>query len=100
MAICWERAVPFAFHLSCLSFSTVLVVRRVLFPFGVWSRMWSSIVSFPDHCLFSTLKLYMPQGIYIFELPQDAGIHTDVDKFLFVWPSRFFLIFGAGYALG
>ena len=55
MAICWERAVPLAFHLCCVNFSAVLVVR-VPFPFGVWGRMWNSIVSVPDHCLFlSTL---------------------------------------------
>ena len=51
MAICWERAVVLAFHLCCFNFSAVLVVR-VLFPFGVWGRMWNSIVSVPDHCLF------------------------------------------------
>ena len=54
MAICWERAVPLAFHLCCFKFSAVLVVR-VHFPFGVWVRMWNSIASIPDHCLFSTL---------------------------------------------
>ena len=32
-------------------FSAILVVR-VPFPFGVWGRMWNSIVSVPDHCLF------------------------------------------------
>ena len=53
MAFCWERAVPcpvgFSFVLS--SFTAVLVVR-VPFPFGVWGRVWNSIVSVPDHCLF------------------------------------------------
>ena len=34
MAICWERAVPLAFHLCCFYFSVVLAVR-VPFPFGV-----------------------------------------------------------------
>ena len=51
MAIRWGRAVPLAFHLCCFNFSAVLVVR-VPVPFGVWGRMWNSIVSFPDHCLF------------------------------------------------
>ena len=32
-------------------FSAVLVVR-VPFIFGVWDRVWNSIVSVPDHCLF------------------------------------------------
>ena len=44
-------AVPLAFHLCCFNFSAVLVVR-VPFPFGVWGRMWNSIVSVPDHCRF------------------------------------------------
>ena len=36
MAVCWEGAVPLAFHLCCFNFSAVLVVR-VPFPFGVWA---------------------------------------------------------------
>ena len=36
---------------TCFNLSAVLVVR-VPFPFGVWDRMWNSIVSVPDHCLF------------------------------------------------
>ena len=51
MAICWERVVPLAFHLCCVYFSAVLVVR-VPFPFGVWGRVWNSFVLVPDHCLF------------------------------------------------
>ena len=51
MAVCWERAVPLNFHLCCFTFSAILVVR-VPFPFGVWGRMWNSIVSVLDHCLF------------------------------------------------
>ena len=47
MAICWERAVPLAFHLCRFNFSAVLVVC-VPFPFGIWGRMWNSIVSVPD----------------------------------------------------
>ena len=51
MAICWERAVPLAFHLCYFYFSAVLIVG-VPFPFGVYDRMWNSIISVPDHCLF------------------------------------------------
>ena len=51
MAICWEGAVTLAFRLCCFNFSAVLVVR-VPFPFGVWGRMWNSIVSVPDNCFF------------------------------------------------
>ena len=51
MAICWERAVPLAFFFCCFYFSAVLIVG-VPFPFGVYGRMWNSIVSVPDRCLF------------------------------------------------
>ena len=51
VVICWERAVPLAFHLCWINFSVVLVVR-VPFLLGVWGRMWNLIVSVPDHCLF------------------------------------------------
>ena len=57
MAICWERPLPLAFHLCCFYFSVVLVVR-VPFPIGVWGRMWNSIVSVPDLCLFVYLTQY------------------------------------------
>ena len=50
MAICLERAVPFAFHLRAV-LSVVLIVG-VPFPFGVCGRMWNSIVSVPHQCLF------------------------------------------------
>ena len=46
-----ERAVPLAFHLCCFYFSAVLIVG-VPFPFGVKGRIWNSIVSVPDYCLF------------------------------------------------
>ena len=44
-----------AFHL-CFNFSAVLV-ERVPFPFGVWGRMWNSIVSVPDRCHFCLLEV-------------------------------------------
>ena len=34
MAVCWERAVPLAFHLCCFNSSAVIVVP---FSFGVWA---------------------------------------------------------------
>ena len=40
-----------AFHLCCFYVSTILIVG-VPFSFGVEGRMWNSIVSAPDHCLF------------------------------------------------
>ena len=55
MVICWERAVPLAFHLCCFYFSDGLVVR-VLFPFGVWGRVWNSIISVPISAFLSSLK--------------------------------------------
>ena len=50
----WERAVPLAFNLCSFNFSAVLVAF-VPFPFGVWGRMWNSILSVPDHCHFYLL---------------------------------------------
>ena len=35
----------------CAVFSDILIVG-VQFPFGVQGRMWNSIVSVPDRCLF------------------------------------------------
>ena len=53
MVICWERAVILAFHLCYFYFSSVLIVG-VPFLFGVYGRMWNSIVSVlaPGHCPF------------------------------------------------
>ena len=61
MAICWERAVPLDFYLCCFYFCVVLVVR-VPFPFGVLGRVWNSIVSGPDHCLFYLLDSHYEMG--------------------------------------
>ena len=40
--------------------NTVLIVCAP-FPFGVWGRMWNSIVSVPDHCLFTYLHNPTPR---------------------------------------
>ena len=53
MAICWERAVPLAFHLCCFYFSAVLIVG-VPFPCGVKGRILNSIVSFLSIAFLST----------------------------------------------
>ena len=42
---------PWLFTCVVFIFSTVLVVR-IPFPFCVLGRVWNSIVSVPDHCLF------------------------------------------------
>ena len=52
MAMCWERAVPLAFHL-CRFYSSVVLVIRAPFPFGVWGCVWNSTISVPDHCPFT-----------------------------------------------
>ena len=52
MVICWEC--PLGVSLVFI-FSAVFVVR-VPFPFGIWGRVWNSIVSVPDHCLLSSLN--------------------------------------------
>ena len=54
MVIFWERAVPLVFRLCC--FGAVLIVG-VAFPFGVKDKMWNSIVTVPDHCLFTLNKI-------------------------------------------
>ena len=74
MAICWERPAPLAFHLCCFDFSADLVVR-VPFPFGVSGRVWNSIVSVPDNCLFIfytvcpdlSIRILMIIMVYIFD---------------------------------
>ena len=98
MAICWERALPLAFHLCC--FIAVLAVC-VPFPFGVWGRLWNSIVSVPNHSLFiyflrtrfralnwrivlfprKAFKIYIISG----RVPKGAGLLSlDVKIFLIV----------------
>ena len=39
---------------ACATFLDAVLTVCVLFPFGVWGRMWNSIVSVPDHCCSST----------------------------------------------
>ena len=56
MVIFWEKAVPVAFHLCCFYFSAVLIVG-VPFPFGVWGRMWNTIVSVLFIAFLSTLLM-------------------------------------------
>ena len=54
MAICWERAVPLAFHLCCFYFSAALIVG-IPFPFGVefdWIGSWSlPFICFKHHVI-------------------------------------------------
>ena len=44
-------SIPLAFHVCCFYFSAVVDVL-VSFLFSVWGRVWNSIVSVPNHCLF------------------------------------------------
>ena len=37
---------------ACIVLFYAVLTVRVPFPFGVWDRMWNSIVSPPDHHLF------------------------------------------------
>ena len=66
MAICWERAVPLAVHLCCFNFSAVLIVR-VPFQFGVSGKMWNSIASVPDHCLFIYFQFADPLMLCLYQ---------------------------------
>ena len=58
VAICWGRAVPLPFHLCSFYLSAVLIIG-VPFPFGVYGRIWNSVVSVPEHCLFIYLLFLM-----------------------------------------
>ena len=50
MAICWERAVPLAFHLCCFYFSASLIIGV---PFQLWCLGQDvEFVLVPDRCLF------------------------------------------------
>ena len=49
------KSCPLGFPLVLFLFYAVFIVC-VLFPFGVWERMWNWIVSLPDYCLF----IYFP----------------------------------------
>ena len=63
MAICWERAVPLGFHLCCLYFSVVLVVRVPKVPFWClgldveFDCIGSS--SLPFYLLFKWIKTFL-----------------------------------------
>ena len=50
MDICWEREYLLAFHFAVLLYAILIVC--VPLPCGDWGRMWNSIASVPDHCLF------------------------------------------------
>ena len=51
MDIDWERA-------DLLAFRFAVIFICVPFPHGVWGRMWNSIVSVSDHCLFIFYEKY------------------------------------------
>ena len=60
MAMCWGWVLSpglFAcvFFYLFFYFSAVFIVG-VPFPFSVWGRMWNSLLSVPDHCLFIYLE--------------------------------------------
>ena len=89
VAICWERAIPFAFHLCCFYFSAVLILG-VPFPFGVYGRIWNSVVSVPEHCLLIYIlylmflpltshkqtksRTYLSHGLFILVLTDRHGL--------------------------
>ena len=64
MAICSKEPSPWLF--TCVVLFLVPSVR-VPFPFGVWDRVWNSIVSVPDHCLFIYFRYsnVAKKGIYL-----------------------------------
>ena len=82
MTICWERAVPLAFHLCCFYFSAVLIVC-VPFPFDSWGRMWKSIVSVPDHCLFIYFSYFVDYDKQSTKC--ESFIHTDIIYIFYIY---------------
>ena len=72
MAICWERAVLLAFHLCCLNFSAVFIVR-VPFPFGVGAgcgiRLYRFLIfaflSTSQHLVLKVSRFITVSRIYI-----------------------------------
>ena len=57
--ICWKRADILGIRLGCFFLYAVLIIS-IPFPYGVWGRMWNSIVSVPDHYLLSTITQGQP----------------------------------------
>ena len=53
---------PWRFTCVVFIFGAVLV-ERVPFQFDVWGRMWNSIVSVPNHCLFFYSAIYYAKYI-------------------------------------
>ena len=47
MTICWEKAVPLAFHLCCFYFSAVLIVSlsRLMFKAGCGIRLYRFLIT-------------------------------------------------------
>ena len=64
------------FTCAVFNLSAVLVVR-VPFPFGIWGRMWNSIVSVFDHYLFIYFKYQVTLGFINFQ----RLIQTTVDTY-------------------
>ena len=46
------KSCPLGFSLVLFFIFNAVLTVGVAFPFGVKGRMWNSIVSVPDHCLF------------------------------------------------
>ena len=51
---------PLGFPLL-LCFLYAVLIDYVPFPYGVCGRMWSSIVSVPDQCIFIYFSSYFPR---------------------------------------
>ena len=65
---------------SCTILSYAVLIVCVPFPYGVWGRMWGSIVSVPDHCFpiyLADLKLFY----YIIALGFILGSILKFDNF-------------------
>ena len=85
MAICWERAVPLAFHLCCFYFSVDLVVRvpfHLVFGAGYRIRLYRFLII----AFLSTLpelRIFLLTWCYVSILLQIAT--GKIGKFLYVF---------------
>ena len=76
MAICWERAVPLAFHLCCFYFSAVLAVG-VPFRLVFWAGCGIRLYRFLIIAFLSTFSV--KHDDHFFKM-HDINVCLEVDK--------------------
>ena len=53
----------------------------IIFPFGGWGRLWNSIVSIPDHCLFIFVVLFQNLQSFMWYIGQFPSINNQVTNY-------------------